>query len=148
VLGRCERELDPLTLHVGESFMREAIPPLFGETFNPGNWQAGQVSLSQGRTVLLVTVNKQGKSAAHRYVDHWSEDRRRFYWQSQNGISPTTKKGRDVIEHAARGGTLYLFVREQKLEGKKAAAFIYAGRVRYREHSGSKPMNVTFDLLD
>ena len=35
--------------------MREEIPPLFGESFNPGNWNAGIVKVGRG-LVLLTTL--------------------------------------------------------------------------------------------
>jgi hypothetical protein len=34
-LARLRHIIDPLYLAIGESLMREDIPPLFGEAFNP-----------------------------------------------------------------------------------------------------------------
>jgi hypothetical protein len=41
---------------------------------------------------------------------------------------------------------IHLFVRETKLGGGKAAAFVYRGPVTYQSHLGSNPMSVTFKL--
>lgn len=147
-LARLRAVLDPLELAVGEAFDREAIPPLFGAAFNPGNWNSGQVALDGGKVqVLLVTLNKQGRAEDRRYFDHWV-DERTFHWQSQNATTPDSKRGREIIEHRTRGIQIHLFVREAKLVAGKAAPFVYHGRVTVRSHSGSRPMSVVFDLVD
>jgi phage repressor protein C with HTH and peptisase S24 domain len=142
-LARFKGIIDPLDLLIGERFMREDIPGLFGEIFNPGNWNAGHVVLEAKKAhILLVTLNKQGKAEDHRYLDHWI-DEQSFHWQSQNSTTPTSKRGRELIEHQQRGIALHLFVREHKLEAGKAAPFEYCGPVRYVSHVGSEPMSVT-----
>lgn len=145
-LARFKAIVDPLEFAIGQSFMREEIPPLFGTEFNPGNWNAGHVVLNDGKVhVLLVTINKQSKSEDHRYVDYWIDDHT-FHWQSQNKTSPTDNRGRSLIEHAALGISIHLFVRETKLANGKAAPFNYCGPVQYVSHTGSKPMSVVFDV--
>ncbi|MAD10301.1 MAG: restriction endonuclease subunit R [Alteromonas sp.] len=146
--ARLKGQVDPLELFVGQEFMREDIPPLFNETFNPGNWQSGHVVLNEKNVqVLLVTLNKQGKGSEHQYHDYFIDDNH-FHWQSQNSTSPNNKRGRELIEHRKLGSRIYLFIRESKLRGKTAAPFTYYGEVAYQEHKGEKPMNVTWELLD
>jgi superfamily II DNA or RNA helicase/SAM-dependent methyltransferase/SOS-response transcriptional repressor LexA len=145
-LARLKAVIGPLELAIGESFMREDIPTLFNQTFNPGNWNTGQVVLpDQNAHVLLITLNKQGKAQDHRYLDHWIDDHT-FHWQSQNATTPDSKRGREIIEHEKRGITLHLFVRDAKLAGGKASPFVYHGAVRYRSHTGSAPMSVVFEV--
>lgn len=145
-LARFKAVIDPLELAVGESFMREDIPTLFGDTFNPGNWNSGHVVIAKRQAhVLLVTLNKQGKAEDHRYLDHWIDDHT-FHWQSQNATTPASKRGREIIEHERLGLSIHLFVRETKLTGGKAAPFQYCGPVRYKEHRGSAPMSVVFEV--
>ena len=145
-LARFKAVIDPLELAVGESFLREDIPNLFGETFNPGNWNSGHVVLTNCKAhVLLVTLNKQGKAKDHRYLDHWIDDHN-FHWQSQNATTPESKRGHEIIEHERLGISIHLFVRETKLAAGKAAPFEYCGRVRYLRHSGSAPMSVIFEV--
>lgn len=142
-IARLVRVVDPLEFRIGHSFTRDEIPSLFGTTFNLGNWNSGHVSLLAAHAVvLLVTLNKQGKAAEHRYVDRW-ESPTLFHWQSQNSTTPGSKRGRELINHEANGTAVHLFDRERKL-GKdgKAAPFVYRGRVRYLGHSGSAPMSV------
>ncbi|MBK1681446.1 DUF3427 domain-containing protein [Rhodocyclus tenuis] len=145
-LAKLKAVIDPLEFAVGEAFMREDVPALFGEAFNPGNWNSGHVVLPDAKAhVLFVTLNKQGKAADHRYLDHWL-DERSFHWQSQRSTTPEGKRGGEIISHEKLGVSLHLFVREAKLEAGKAAPFIYHGRVRYRSHTGSAPMSVVFEL--
>ena len=95
--------------------------------------------------MLLVTLNKQGKAEEHRYLDRWI-DEHTFQWSSQNSTTPDSKRGREIIEHEKRGLALHLFVRDARLSGGKAAPFTYFGKVRYRTHTGSAPMNVVVDV--
>ena len=145
-IARLRAVLDPLELAVGEVFMREEIPALFGASFNPGNWNSGHVVLAdQNAHVLLVTLNKQGKAEDHRYLDHWIDDHT-FHWQTQNSTTPQNKRGREIIEHERLGIDLHLFARDTKLSAGKAAPFEYHGKVRYQSHSGSGPMSVIFEV--
>ena len=41
-LARLKAVIDPLEIEVGQSFMREDIPALFGEQFNQGCAQGGR----------------------------------------------------------------------------------------------------------
>jgi superfamily II DNA or RNA helicase/SAM-dependent methyltransferase len=146
IFARLHAVLDPLELVVGQPLMREEIPPLFGETFNPGSWNAGHVVLREQKAhVLLVTLNKQGKGEDHRYLDHWI-DEAHFHWQSQNATTTTSLRGKEIINHQNMGIKLHLFVREHKLQAGKAAPFIYQGAARYLRHTGDAPMSVILEL--
>lgn len=145
-LARFKQIIDPLDLAVGQSFMREEIPELFGEIFNAGSWHSGHIVLNeQNSHILLVTLNKQGKADEHRYTDYWI-DENTFHWQSQNATTPSSKRGREIIEHEKAGRKIHLFVREHKLAAGKAAPFSYFGPVYYQSHQGSEPMSVIFTL--
>ena len=145
-LARLREVLSPIELALGREFTREQIPALFGVTFNPGNWHSGHVVLADRNVhVLLVTLNKQGKSTEHRYHDHFI-DECHFHWQSQNSTTPQSKRGRELIEHEQRGIVIHLFVREHKLAGGKAAPFRYYGPVHYLSHQGSAPMSIVWEL--
>src|SRR5690606_29011849 len=146
-LARLKEILDPLELAVGQAFMREEIPPLFGETFNVGSWNVGHVVLPEKKAhVLLVTLNKQGKATEHRYTDYWIDDHT-FHWQSQNSTTPESSKGKGIINHQKDDWTIHLFVRDGKLANGKAAPFVYHGEANYIKHEGSAPMSVTLSIL-
>jgi len=126
--------------------MREEIPALFDEEFNPGNWNSGHVVFNDKKAhILLVTLNKQGKSDEHRYHDYWM-DKHTFHWQSQNNTAPGSKKGQEIIDHVKRGIAIHLFIRETKLNAGKGAPFTYHGKVTYESHTGSSPMSVIFHV--
>lgn len=145
-MARLRDIIDPLDLALGEAFMREDIPALFDESFNPGSWNVGHVVLAQKKAhVLLVTLNKQGSADEHKYLDHWIDDHH-FHWQSQNATDPASKRGKELIGHVRSGIDIHLFVRDHKLAAGKAAPFRYHGRVLYESHQGSKPMSVVFRL--
>ncbi|MDP6879221.1 MAG: DUF3427 domain-containing protein, partial [Alteromonas macleodii] len=146
--ARLRGKVDPLELFVGHELMREEIPALFNEDFNPGNWQSGHVVLKEKNVqILLVTLNKQGKGSEHQYHDYFINDKH-FHWQSQNSTSPSNKRGRDIIEHQKLGSRVYLFIRESKLRGKTASPFMFYGEVKYVKHESEKPMNVTWELMN
>lgn len=145
-LARLKAVISPLEMALNRSFLREDIAPLFGDTFNPGNWNVGHVVLADHKAhVLLVTLNKRGRMLEQRYLDHWI-DATHFHWQSQNATTPQSKRGQEIIEHVKRGIGIHLFVRENKLFNGKAAPFVYHGAVRYQSHAGSSPMSVVFEL--
>ncbi len=145
-LAKLKEVLDPFELAVGQAFLREDIPPLFGLTFNQGLWNVGHVVLhDQKAHVLLITLNKQGRSKDHKYLDHWIDDHT-FHWQSQNATTPESGKGRSVIDHQKNGWQIHLFVRDTKLSQGTAAPFVYHGPVNYVRHEGSAPMSVTLAL--
>lgn len=146
--ARLRSVLDPFEVAIGKAFLREAIPPLFGEAFNPGIWNVGHVVLKKQKAhILLVTLNKQGKAEDHRYIDRWG-DAETFHWQTQNSTTSASSRGQQIINQEKLGLAIHLFVRDHKLADGKGAPFIYHGRVRYDGHTGEAPMNVTFKLLD
>lgn len=144
--ARLKGKVEPLELLVGQRFMREEIPALFGSVYNPGNWQSGHVVLAEPAVqILLVTLNKQGKADEHQYHDYFI-DNHHFHWQSQNTTGPDNKRGQAIIQHEKIGSKVYLFVREHKLRNGKAAPFQFYGEVCYASHEASKPMSVVWKL--
>lgn len=144
--ARLKDVIDPMDLHLHQSFMRADMPGLFGLEFNKGAWEAGHVCpKNHDDQFLLVTLNKQGKNADHQYHDYF-KDGNIFHWQSQNSTSSTSGKGQRLINHKANGSKLHLFVRKNKLEAKKGAPFYYCGTVNYESHEGEKPMSVIAGL--
>jgi len=144
--ARLKEILNPLDLALGMSFLREDIPALFGEEYNPGNWNVGHVVIRDRPIhVLLITLSKQGKAKEHRYHDYWV-DEQKFHWQSQNSTTPESKRGNELINHQKLGIAVHLFIRESKISGSKAAPFTYYGEVSYVGHTGSAPMSIEWCL--
>jgi len=145
-LARFKSIIDPVDIYCFQEFMREDIPQLFGLEFNTGLWQSGHVcpKISNDQ-YLLVTLNKQGKEADHQY-HHYFIDDSTFHWQSQRNTSQKSAKGQAIVDQQKNMGGVYLFIRPTKLAGKKAAPFVFCGRVEYLGHTNEKPMNVTWKL--
>ena len=50
------------------------------------------------------------------------------------------------INHAAQGGRVLLFVREFKQDFLGTSLYTYLGQATYVSHTGSKPMNIVWQL--
>lgn len=97
--------------------------------------------------VLLITLNKSDKeySPTTMYNDY-SINSRLFHWQSQSTTSADSPTGQRYINHRARGSHVLLFVRETKSDACGAAPYTFLGTADYVSHSGSRPMNIVWEL--
>jgi superfamily II DNA or RNA helicase/diadenosine tetraphosphate (Ap4A) HIT family hydrolase len=131
---------------VGElwhEYMRDEIPPLFGDQFNPGSWNSGIV-MSGKNMILLVTLKKENLSVGGHYEDGFV-DPQTFTWQSQNRTTQQSNHGQ-IICGNEEGYNIHLYVRAGKLRGKKAAPFTYCGNVSFLSWEGEKPISVEWRL--
>lgn len=124
-------------------YMREDIPPLFGQTFNPGNWNAGIVMLGKDM-VLLTTLKKGSLSAGNHYEDRFLSPNR-LQWQSQTRTTQASRHGQ-ILSGQRPGHRVHLFVRSEKLRGKTAAPFLYLGVPRFAGWHGEAPITIDWDL--
>jgi SOS-response transcriptional repressor LexA len=134
-----QADINPLAGAIGQAFTRSQVPPLYGQEFNPGNWNSGHVSID-GAAVLFITLDKTGHSAD--YTDHF-ESPERLVWSSQNSAGPDSKKGREILGALETATRVHVWVRRRKSDG----AFEYRGLAVPLAHSGDRPMSVTFRLL-
>jgi superfamily II DNA or RNA helicase/diadenosine tetraphosphate (Ap4A) HIT family hydrolase/HKD family nuclease len=147
VVARLRRVLDQsainsLAARIGQAFKREDVASLYGQPYNPGNWQSGHVSLP-GHAVLFVTLQKSdAMTYGSQYVDHF-EGPDAFVWSSQTSVGPDRKKGREILDALDTGTSVHLWVRRRKTD----VAFIYLGLVVPTSHQGDRPMSVRFRLL-
>ncbi len=136
-----QREFNPLAKHLHQQFRREEIAPLYGQEFNPGNWNSGHVTL-HGRIVLLTTLDKTAMSAGTQYEDRLVAPDV-LEWTSQEKTKRTDKKGRGLLESLNEGVEVHLWLRRSKREG----AFTYCGLVVPVGDGGDAPIRVTWRLL-
>jgi hypothetical protein len=147
VVARLRQRLDqsainPLAHRIGQAFKREDIAPLYGQPYNPGNWQSGHVSVP-GQAVLFVTLQKsEAMSYGSQYLDHL-EDADHFVWSSQTSVGPDRKKGREILDALETGTQIHLWIRRRKTD----VAFVYLGLVVPVSHEGDRPMSVRFRLM-
>ena len=148
VVARLRQRLDqsainPLAASISQSFKRMDVAPLYGQPYNPGNWQSGHVSLP-GHAVLFVTLQKtQAMAYGSQYVDHF-EGSEEFVWSSQESVGPDGKKGREILDALETGTQIHLWVRRRKTD----VAFTYLGLVLPLSHDGDRPISVRFQLMN
>lgn len=116
---------------------------------NISGFREGVVHLrDQHLDLLFNTLNKSGKdySPTTLYNDY-SIDERHFHWQSQSTTSADSSTGQRYIHHRARGASVWLFVRDRKNdEFGNADSYTFLGNCRYVSHTGSRPMNIIWEL--
>jgi len=138
-------DVDDILLH--QEFYKKDVAGFFGLEYKEGLWKMpGHVCPKESEDqFLFVTLNKKNHDPNYRYHDYFI-DSTHFHWQSQNNTSTENEKGRGIIESKSRKGSIYLFVRKfPKIKGK-GAPFLFCGKLEYLKHSGSKPINVEFQL--
>jgi hypothetical protein len=70
-----------------------------------------------------------------------------FHWQSQNSARPDKGKGLSYVNQDQTNKIILLFVREQKKdEFGNTLGYVFLGDAQFVEYSGSKPMNITWEL--
>lgn len=70
-----------------------------------------------------------------------------FHWQSQNSAGPDTPKGISYIKHEEEHKIILLFVREKnKDEYGNSMGYVFVGEGKLKEHYGSKPMSIKWEL--
>jgi hypothetical protein len=71
-----------------------------------------------------------------------------FQWESQSTTSTASPTGQRYVNHASRGSSVHLFLRESKeADGDLGAPpYLYAGPMTYVQHSGDRPMRIRWRL--
>ncbi len=125
-------------------YAREAIPALFGLSYNAAVWNQGFI-FKNNRFVLLVTLDKSTQAKEHRYEDRF-EAPDRFQWQSQNRQHRAGVTEQKLAQHVQLGLPVHLFVRKaSKVEGR-AAPFLYCGECEFLSWDGDRPITVHWQL--
>jgi hypothetical protein len=82
-------------------------------------------------------------------VDKFDSTGTVFYWQSQKRTTPSSARGRELINHLQNGVSVHLFVRQHKMSvNGESAPFRYYGPVKYLRHTGSAPMNFEWAIAE
>lgn len=115
----------------------------------PSSIREGTIFLPEKKVdIHFITLNKSEKeySPTTMYNDY-SVNERLFHWQSQSTTSENSPTGQRYIHHAKENVNELLFVREFKKDRYGfTEAYVFLGIGRYREHSGSRPMNIIWEL--
>ncbi|MBO4208346.1 DUF3427 domain-containing protein [Micromonospora echinofusca] len=117
---------------------------------NPGQLREGVKWLPDEQADLFfVTLVKSDRhySPSTRYADR-AVSAEVFQWESQSTTSTRSATGQRYVQHAARGSTVHLFVRETKVADGILGAppYLYAGPMTYLSHTGDRPMRIRWRL--
>jgi superfamily II DNA or RNA helicase/HKD family nuclease len=151
-IRRVTEPLDPTgrnPLRVHARYSRDEACLAFGFT-DFANFREGVKWLPDEQAdVFFVTLNKTER---HYSPTTMYEDRaitpELFQWESQSTTSAASGTGQRYINHARRGSTVHLFVRETKeADGALGVpAYLYAGPMTYVRHTNDRPMRIVWQL--
>ncbi|MET7882323.1 DUF3427 domain-containing protein [Streptomyces avermitilis] len=97
---------------------------------------------------LLITLEKNEKdfSPTIRYKDY-ALSPTLFHWESQNATAANSRTGLRYQQHKQQGSHVLLFMRRYKnTDIGKSQPWMLLGPATYMEHTGSKPMAITWRL--
>ncbi|MDN4612319.1 DUF3427 domain-containing protein [Arthrobacter burdickii] len=97
---------------------------------------------------FFVTLNKDDKnhSASTMYKDY-AISPELFHWESQNATSPSSPTGRRYLDRKGHGSQILIFTRPTaEDETGLAVPYTCLGAVDYVQHSGEKPIAITWKL--
>ena len=146
---RFENYTGPLNLHA--SYTREQIILALGlgSFEQPKSSREGVLHVAERNLdVFFADINKSEAdfSPTTMYEDYAITDHL-FHWQSQSQTSETSPVGKRYINHSELGCTPLLFIRERKkLSNGLTAPYFYAGPLKYKQHSGSKPISFIWEF--
>lgn len=98
--------------------------------------------------LLFVTLNKtEDKYSPSTMYNDYAINERLFHWQSQNSTKPESPKGQSYIHQKRNDKNIILFVREANNDlNSNTMPYICLGKVFYKSHNGSQPMNIIWEL--
>lgn len=96
--------------------------------------------------IFFITLNKGEKEyTVNTMYNDYVINEKLFHWESQNKTSADTKTGERYIKKDRSLRTL-LFVREYKQQRGQTAPYVFLGRGNYKQHEGSKPMKIIWEM--
>jgi superfamily II DNA or RNA helicase len=134
-------------LHLHATYSRDEALAAFG-MLRPSTMRQGVIHLDEERAdVFFVTLRKSERhySPTTRYHDY-AVSPGVFHWESQSTTPAGSPTGRRYQEHARRGSSVHLFIRETRDGALGAAPYTYAGTATYLSHEGERPMRILWRL--
>ena len=131
--------LEPVDLHVFGRYDRPEIIRHFGTHYDPTKHNKGVIWFGDD-CVIVTKLDTSSAKKAYQYGNRIVGDRS-FSWTSQNQMAPDNAAGRRVIDHAAGGRRLHLFVQPKSHERA-----CYLGLSTVSGVEGARPMTVTLEL--
>ena len=141
--------IQPLKIHA--RYTRDQILAAFGlSTFERKSPSREGVAENHNLNTELLFINliksEEDFSPTTMY-DDYAINELLFHWQSQNSAGPKTPKGLSYINHQKNGKRILLFVREKANdEFGNTMGYVFIGEGNLKEHDGSKPMSIKWEL--
>lgn len=139
----------PLNVHA--RYTRDQILTAFGlSTFDKkSSNREGVAENKKLKTEILfidLIKSEEDFSPTTRYDDYAINDLL-FHWQTQNQTRNDSGKGLTYINHKKLGKKILLFAREQaRNEYSNTNGYVFLGEGSIKEHYGSKPMSIVWQL--
>jgi hypothetical protein len=140
---------DPLRVHA--AYTRDEILIALGHwSFSDRPSQREGVLQLKNRKcdLFFVTLQKsEDEYSPTTMYEDYLVSQNLFHWQSQSNTSEQSPTGQRYIRHHEFGYTPLLFVRETKnLPSGLSAPYHFLGPCRYVQHTGSRPISITWKL--
>ena len=141
----------PLKVHA--RYTRDQILVAFGfTTFERKSPIREGVAENQNLNTELLFINlmkSEEKFSPTTMYDDYAVNELLFHWQSQNNAKPDSGKGLSYINHQENNKIILLFVREKaEDENKNTMGYVFIGEGTIKDHYGSKPMNIHWELKE
>ena len=141
----------PLKVHA--RYTRDQILAAFSlSTFQKkSHSREGVVENSTLNTELLFInlIKSEEVFSPSTMYDDYAINEYLFHWQSQNSAGIETPKGLSYINQEKNKKKILLFVREKsKDEFGNTMGYVFIGEGKLNSYSGSKPMNIKWDLTN
>lgn len=134
----------PLQIHARYSRLEILAAFASGEGIGVPTWREGVRYDNDSQTDLFaITFDKTFGhfSPTTRYHDY-AISRDQIHWKSQSRTKPTDPTGKRYQSHVELGSSVFLFARLRT----DARAFWFLGPATYVEHTGERPMSITWRL--
>jgi len=141
--------IQPLKVHA--RYTRDQILAGFGSsTFEKksSNREGAAENKQLNTEILFINLIKSEENFSPTTMyDDYAVTESLFHWQTQNSARPDIGKGLSYIEHEKNKKIILLFLREQaKDEYGNTIGYVFIGRGKLKDYSGSKPMNINWEL--
>lgn len=140
-------------LHIHSRYTRDQILVAFGmNTFDRVSSNRIGVGVAEKKELhtelLFINLIKSEEDFSPTTMyDDYAITETLFHWQTQNSTGPDTSRGLSYINHRSTKKRILLFVREiAKDEYGNTMGYVFVGEGTLKEHYGSKPMNIKWEL--
>ena len=114
----------------------------------PSTFQSGVLHAERWNTdaFLVTLVKSEAQYSPTTMYRDYPVSPELFHWESQSTTSIASDTGQRYLNHAQRGSSILLFVRQHKTDEFGTAPYVLLGPARYVQHTGERPIAITWKL--